>query len=165
MAMESAVKYNSDLDDKDNDLSLDIKLHIRSEYSASMFDLFTIFFSNMLKYCKKEHAFTFGISSRIKDGHILHLSLVNDLPDETDEEALNNTFRERLQDLHRLQKEKGSGLVKAMNILKFEFGDQDNYFTIKAHDGRCLTDLYFNLVDMLVDRSQLDNLPTNISYE
>lgn len=165
MAMESAVKYNSDLDDKDNDLSLDIKLHIRSEYSASMFDLFTIFFSNMLKYCKKEHAFTFGISSRIKDGHILHLSLVNDLPDETDEEALNNTFRERLQDLHRLQKEKGSGLVKAMNILKFEFGDQDNHFTIKAHDGRCLTDIYFNLVDMLVDRSQLDNLPTNISYE
>ena len=165
MAMESAVKYVPELNEKGNDLSLNIKLHIRSEYSASMFDLFTIFFSNMLKYCKKEHAFTFGIIPTIKNKHILHLHLVNDLPNETDEDKLNQIFYERLQDKCRLQKEKGSGLVKAMNILQFEFGDQSNYFTIEARDGKCHTNIYFNLNEMLVDVAQLEHLPSNIAYE
>ena len=165
MAMETAVKYIPELNEKGNDLSLDIKLHIRSEYSASMFDLFTIFFSNMLKYCKKEHAFTFGIIPMMKDGHIFHLHLENDLPDGTDEVKLNQVFRERLQDQHRLQKEKGSGLVKAMNILKFEFGDQNNSFTIEAKNGKCYTDIYFNLYGMLVDDTQLKHIPSNIAYE
>lgn len=165
MAMESAVKYVPELNEKGNDLSLNIKLHIRSEYSASMFDLFTIFFSNMLKYCKKEHAFTFGIIPTIKDRHILHLHLVNDLPNETDEDKLNQIFYERLQDKCRLQKEKGSGLVKAMNILQFEFGDQSNYFTIEAKEGKCHTNIYFNLNEMLVDVAQLEHLPSNIAYE
>lgn len=165
MAMESAVKYVPELNEKGNDMSLNIKLHIRSEYSASMFDLFTIFFSNMLKYCKKEHAFTFGIIPTIKDKHILHLRLVNDLPNETDEAKLNNIFYERLQDKGRLQKEKGSGLVKAMNILQFEFGDQNNYFTIEAKEGKCHTNIYFNLSEMLVDVAQLEHLPSNIAYE
>lgn len=165
MAMESAVKYVPELNETGNDLSLDIKLHIRSEYSASMFDLFTIFFSNMLKYCKKEHAFTFGFIPTVKDGHILHLHLVNNLPDDTDEDKLNQIFYERLQDKCRLQKEKGSGLVKAMNILQFEFGDQNNYFTIEAKDGKCHTDIYFNLNEMLVDISQLSHLPSSIAYE
>ena len=165
MAMESAVKYVPELNEKGNDMSLNIKLHIRSEYSASMFDLFTIFFSNMLKYCKKEHAFTFGIIPTVKDRHILHLHLVNDLPNETDEAKLNNIFYERLQDKCRLQKEKGSGLVKAMNILQFEFGDQNNYFTIEAKEGKCHTNIYFNLSEMLVDVAQLEHLPSNIAYE
>lgn len=165
MAMESAVKYVPELNEKGNDLSLNIKLHIRSEYSASMFDLFTIFFSNMLKYCKKEHAFTFGIIPTIKNKHILHLHLVNDLPNETDEDKLNQIFYERLQDKCRLQKEKGSGLVKAMNILQFEFGDQSNYFTIEAREGKCHTNIYFNLNEMLVDVAQLEHLPSNIAYE
>lgn len=165
MALESAVKYIPELNETGNELSLDIKLHIRSEYSASMFDLFTIFFSNMLKYCKKEQRFSFGISPTVKDGHILHLQLVNDLPDGTDEDRLNQIFYERLQDQCRLQKEKGSGLVKAMNILQFEFGDQNNYFTIVAKDGKCHTDIYFNLNEMLVDTSQLNHLPSSIAYE
>lgn len=165
MAMESAVKYTPGLNDKDNNLEFDIKLLIRSEYSASMFDLFTIFFSNMLKYCKKEHQFSFGISPSLKDGHIFHLCMVNDLPDHTDEAQLNQTFEERLKDKCRLQKERGSGLVKAMNILQYEFGDESNYFTIQAINGQCLTDIYFNLDGMLVDKDQLNHIPSTIAYE
>lgn len=166
MAMESALKYKSELNDKDNGLNLDIKLLIRSEYSASMFDLFTIFFSNMLKYCNnKKPEFSFGISPMLKDGHILHLCLVNDLPDNTDEAKLNQTFKKCLDDKCRLQKERGSGLVKAMNILQYEFGDESNFFTIKAVDGRCLTDIYFNLEGMLVDVDQLNHIPSTIAYE
>lgn len=165
MAMETAVKYMPDLNEKCNDLSLDIKLYIRSEYSASMFDLFTIFFSNMLKYCKKDKTCTIGITPMMKNGHIFHLHLDNDLPDDTDEDKLNQIFRERLHDQHRLQKEKGSGLVKAMNILKFEFGDQNNTFTIEARNGKCHTDIYFNLYGMLVDNTQLNHISSNIAYE
>lgn len=166
MAMESALKYMSELNDKDNALRLDIKLLIRSEYSASMFDLFTIFFSNMLKYCNnKKPEFSFGISPTLKDGHVLHLCLVNDLPDNTDEAKLNQTFKKCLDDKCRLQKERGSGLVKAMNILQYEFGDESNYFTIKAINGQCFTDIYFNLEGMLVDKDQLNHLPSTKAYE
>lgn len=52
-----------------------------------------------------------------------------------------------------------------MNILKFEFGDQNNTFTIEARNGKCHTDIYFNLYGMLVDNTQLNQIPSNIAYE
>ena len=123
-------------------------LQIRSEYSASMFDLLSIFFSNMLQYSRVERERTFIIQTDIVEGNYQLIHLENLLPEDTDENALNRLFKERLGDECCLQKEGGSGLVKAMNIVKYDFGDKSNTFTIEARDGKCVIDILFNLNDM-----------------
>jgi len=165
MAMDAAIKYMPDLRTDGCRLSLKTKLHIRSEYSAFIFDLFSIFFTNMLKYCKKNDEFSFGIDAEISTGKILHLRLVNDLPDGTDEETLNCTFTERMNDQNRLQKEKGSGLVKAANILKYELGNMNNHYDIRAKDGKCITDIYISLNDILAPTANAANFSLVSQHE
>ncbi len=68
---------------------------IRAEYSSSMFDLFFIFLTNMLRYSKNTDSRIFHISSQMIDEAKIEILLVNDLRDGVQEEELNHTFDEK----------------------------------------------------------------------
>ena len=158
MAFDAVGKYMPNVNHK---MSLSLpKTHmrIRSEYSASMFDLLSIFFSNMLQYSRVEPERSFVIKTDIVEGSRQLIHLENRLPESADEEALNRQFKERLGDECSLQKEGGSGLVKAMNIVKYDFGDKTNTFTIEARDGKCVIDILFNLTEMIAFNGKTDAL-------
>ena len=71
------------------------------------------------------------------------------------EESLNNIFDEKINDVAKLQQEGGSGLVKAMTIVKYDFGNTDNTFTIKATEGKCVVEILFNIKDMLINEENI----------
>jgi len=149
MALDTINKYMPDVR---YDCVPDIQdpvLLFRSEYSASMFDLLTIFFSNMFQHCRRERVCPFVIKAEHLEGFIMHLHLENNLPLDAHEEELNLTFAEKLQDESLLQTEGGSGLIKAMTHIRFDFQNPANTFTIRAAGGKCIIDIQFHIDNML----------------
>lgn len=96
---------------------------LHSNYSASMFDLLTIFLSNMFKYSRVKIERPLLIDVLLEDDDLMHLHIENNLPEETDEEAMNRDFQNRLGNEKLIQREGGSGLAKAMNVVKYDFGN------------------------------------------
>ena len=45
-----------------------------------------------------------------------------------------------------------------MNIVKYDFGDKTNTFTIEARDGKCVIDILFNLTEMIAFNGKTDAL-------
>ena len=86
---------------------------------------------------------------------MIRITLINDLQIGTLEEGLNHIFEEKMNDIAKLQQEGGSGLVKAMTIIKYDFGNTNNTFTIKAAEGKCIVELMFNIKDMLVNEKNI----------
>lgn len=124
------------------------------QYSASMFDLLVIFFSNMFKYSFEERERPMLLNVTMEPNSVMHIHLENKLRAGTDEAVLNHDFQERINDEQMLQKERGSGLVKAMNIIRYDFGDQSNTYTIAATDGKCITDIFIRITNMVaLDKS------------
>ena len=157
MTMEQAARYYPD---KQGHLQLDIvKLPslIRSEYSSSFFDLFFIFLTNMLRYSKNSNKRIFEINAHMISENLIKISLINELPSDVNEDVLNHTFEEKMDDIERLQQEGGSGLVKAMTIVKYDFGNTQNTFSIIAKDGKCIVEILFNIKDMLVNEQNTTN--------
>ena len=155
MTMEQAARYYQDIH-----VEMDMKMEplpaqIRAEYSSSMFDLFFIFLTNMLRYSKNTDSRIFHISSQMIDEAKIEILLVNDLRDGVQEEELNHTFDEKMNDVAKLQQEGGSGLVKAMTIVKYDFGNTNNTFTIRATDGKCIVGILFNIKDMLASEKNI----------
>lgn len=155
MTMEQAVRYYPE-----NPPQMDIKMvslpnKIRSEYSSSMFDLFFIFLTNMLRYSKNTNPRIFRIYSQMADNEWIKISLINDLQDGIKEDELTCIFEEKMNDMAKLQQEGGSGLVKAMTIVKYDFGNTDNTFTIRATEGKCIVDILFNIKDMLANEEDI----------
>ena len=152
MAMRTAMEYYSidqvNIQGDQNQSGL----VLMSQYNASMFDLLSIFFSNMLRHSKPEPVPHFVIAASFTENNILHLHFENLLSNDTDEKKLNKRFSELIVSDDKLQKEGGSGLVKALNIVRYDFGDIHNNITIFAEQGRCITDIHFNLTNMLVNR-------------
>lgn len=149
MTMDQAARYYQDVHWK-FDVHIEApSSQIRSEYSSSFFDLFFIFLTNMLRHSRNDNQRIFQINSQMKEDGFIHFELINDLPDEVDEDTLNNSFDEKMKDIAKLQQEGGSGLVKAMTIVKYDFGDTKNTFTIRAKDKKCIVDILFNIKDML----------------
>ena len=152
MAMRTAMEYYSidqvNIQGDQNQSGL----VLMSQYNASMFDLLSIFFSNMLRHSKPEPVPHFVIAASLTENNILHLHFENLLSNDTDEKKLNKRFSELIVSDDKLQKEGGSGLVKALNIVRYDFGDIHNSITIFAEQGRCITDIHFNLTNMLVNR-------------
>ena len=79
------------------------------------------------------------------------------MPSDVNEDVLNHTFEEKMDDIERLQQEGGSGLVKAMTIVKYDFGNTQNTFSIIAKDGKCIVEILFNIKDMLVNEQNTTN--------
>ena len=151
MTMEQAARYYQDIPVKLDVNMVSFPAKIRSEYSSSMFDLFFIFLTNMLRYSKNTNPKIFQIRSQMMDGDVIKISLINDISDEIQEDRLNLIFEEKMNDIAKLQQEGGSGLVKAMTIVKYDFGNINNTFIIRATDGKCVVDILFNIKDMLVN--------------
>ena len=42
-----------------------------------------------------------------------------------------------------------------MTIIKYDFGNTNNTFTIKAAEGKCIVELMFNIKDMLVNEKNI----------
>lgn len=151
MTMEQAARYYQDISYKMDVNMISLPARIRSEYSSSMFDLFFIFLTNMLRYSKNTYPRTFQISSQMMDEDNIKISLINDLQDKIQEDNLNHIFEEKMNDIAKLQQEGGSGLVKAMTIVKYDFGNTNNTFTIRATEGKCIVEIFFNIKDLLVN--------------
>lgn len=151
MAFDTTDKYSTDVSVNMNVSMPTVEPLFKAQYSASMFDLLLIFFKNMFNYSfnEPERPVTFHVN--IEEGNVMHWYLENKLRQDSDEEALNRLFQERIGDENRIQKEGGSGLVKAMNIIRFDFGEPKNYYKIVASEGKCCIDVYINLTNMTVD--------------
>lgn len=151
MAFDTTGKYSTDVNVNMNVSMPTNEPLFKAQYSASMFDLLLIFFKNIFNYSFEEFERPVNFQVDIDDENTMHWYLENKLHQDTDEEALNQLFQERIGDEKRIQKEGGSGLVKAMNIIRFDFGEPKNYYKIVAYEGKCLIDVYINLSNMTVE--------------
>lgn len=149
MAFDTIGKYSPDIMVKLNISRPDPEPVFKAQYSASMFDLLTIFFSNIFKYSREEIERTVQLNADIDENFILHLHLENKLRDGVNESEQNRDFQDRISDEKLIQKEGGSGLAKAMNIIRYDFGDTRNTYTIVASEGRCLIDIQIHLSHMI----------------
>lgn len=131
MTMEQASRYYQDINFNMEVKIVSLPAQIRSEYSSSMFDLFFIFLTNMLKYSKNTKVRNFQINSQMINNDVIKISLINELKNGTKEDELNLIFEKKMNDITKLQQEGGSGLVKAMTIVKYDFGNTNNTFIIK----------------------------------
>lgn len=155
MTMEQASRYYQDINFNMEVKIVSLPAQIRSEYSSSMFDLFFIFLTNMLKYSKNAKVRNFQISSQMINNDVIKISLINELKNGTKEDELNLIFEKKMNDITKLQQEGGSGLVKAMTIVKYDFGNTNNTFIIKATEGKCIVDILFNIKEMLVNEKNI----------
>lgn len=128
MTMEQASRYYQDINFNMEVKIVSLPAQIRSEYSSSMFDLFFIFLTNMLKYSKNTKVRNFQINSQMINNDVIKISLINELKNGTKEDELNLIFEKKMNDITKLQQEGGSGLVKAMTIVKYDFGNTNVYF-------------------------------------
>ncbi len=111
----------------------------------------------MLRYSKNTNKRVFVINAHMLNQTLIKISLINELPNDINEDALNQTFDGKMNDIERLQQEGGSGLVKAMTIVKYDFGNTQNTFTINAKNGKCIVEILFNINDMLVNEQNTIN--------
>lgn len=150
MALDTIRNYSPDVNMKpDGKVPVPEPL-FHADYSASMFDLLTIFLSNVFKYSRVEMERPLLIDVLLEDNDMMHMHIENNLPEDTDEDTLNSDFQSCLSNEKLIQKEGGSGLAKAMNIVKYDFGNQNNTYTIVASQGKCITDVYVSLTNMVV---------------
>lgn len=154
MALDTIRNYSPDVNMKADGKAPKPEPLFHADYSASMFDLLTIFLSNVFKYSRVEVERPLLFDVLLEEGNMMHLHIENNLPENTDEETLNKDLQSRLSNEKLIQKEGGSGLAKAMNIVKYDFGNENNTYTIVASDGKCITDVFFNLSNMIVSESE-----------
>lgn len=154
MAFDTICKYSPDVP-----IELECKMPkqeplFKAEFSASMFDLLSIFFSNIFKYSLEEQQRHMLLEVETDADGMMHMHLENKLRAGIDEQKQNEDFQSRISNEKLIQKEGGSGLAKAMNIIRYDFGDATNTYTIVAHEGMCLTDIHIHLANMTIDSSQ-----------
>ena len=118
------------------------RIVIKGEYSIHIRDIFWIFFTNMIKHSKVEPNRCFSIEHNI-NGDLITIQMVNNF--EGDEEEVNRKFEALLSSTDRLQKEGGSGLVKARKIVKFDLKCDKNEVYIRAKEGKCIATIIINL--------------------
>lgn len=150
MALDTIQKYMPDVNVKADGTAPTPEPLFHADYSASMFDLLTIFLSNVFKYSRVEMERPLLFDVLLEDDDIMHLHIENNLPENTDEDKLNEDIQSRISNDKLIQKEGGSGLAKAMNIVKYDFGDISNHYIILAKNGKCTTDVYIHLLNMIV---------------
>lgn len=149
MAFDTTDKYATEVRVNMNVQMPQTEPLFKAQYSASMFDLLLIFFSNIFKYSLEEYERPVIFRATIEDGDIMHLYMENRLRAGINEEKQNADFQRLINEEAMIQKEHGSGLAKAMNIVKYDFGNPDNTYTIVARDGKCYTDVFIHLTNMV----------------
>lgn len=150
MALDTIQKYSPDVHVQPDGTAPVPGPLFHADYSASMFDLLTIFLSNVFKYSRVEMERPLLLDVILEEGDMMHMHIENNIPEDTNEDDLNKDIQSRISNEKLIQKEGGSGLAKAMNIVKYDFGDIRNDYTIVAKDGKCITDVYIHLANMVV---------------
>lgn len=120
---------------------------ISGEYGIHLSDLLHIFFANMINHSKKDKIRHFILDAKQIDNQ-LQLHFENDF--EGNEEYVNKKIRELLNSYDRLQKEGGSGLVKARKIVKYDLGDINNEVKMVVKNGKCKADITINMDKLCV---------------
>ena len=120
---------------------------ISGEYGIHLSDLLHIFFANMINHSKKEKTRHFVLNAEQID-NLLHLHFENNF--EGNEESTNKKIGQLLQSYDRLQKEGGSGLVKARKIVKYDLGDLANEVVMVVEKGKCKADITINMDKLCV---------------
>ena len=148
MAFDTTKKYSPDV-------NVDMRIELpenepqfKAQFSASMFDLLLIFLSNVFKYSYEEYARPVSFQVFLEDSAKMHMHIENKLRVGVDEDEQNKIFQRLINEEAMIQKESGSGLAKAMNIIKYDFGNPDNTYTIVANEGKCVTDVFIRLINM-----------------
>ncbi len=73
----------------------------------------------------------------------LNIVFENEIEDTDD--ILNKKFSTLLNNVDRLQKEGGSGLVKARKIVKYDLGCVENEVVVSAKEGKCIGSITINI--------------------
>lgn len=105
-------------------------------------DLIRIFFSNMIKYSAKEHCRTFVMNTILVDD-LLQIVFSNKISENP--EKLNEKISRILQNSDRLQKENGSGLIKAQKIVQYDLNNTTNSVSVLAEGDHCVSKIVINL--------------------
>ena len=149
MAFDTTDKYATEVI---VNMNVDIPLvepQFKAQYSASMFDLLLIFFSNIFKYSFEEYKRPVIFQVTFEEDDMMHIHMENRLRAGVNEEEENRKFNRLINEEAMIQKEHGSGLAKAMNIIKYDFGNPENTYTIVAREGKCYTDIFIHLTNMV----------------
>ena len=101
----------------------------------------------MINHSKKDKIRHFILDAKQIDNQ-LQLHFENDF--EGNEEYVNKKIRELLNSYDRLQKEGGSGLVKARKIVKYDLGDINNEVKMIVKNGKCKADITINMDKLCV---------------
>ncbi len=149
MAFDTTDKYATEVIVSMNVDIPPIEPQFKAQYSASMFDLLLIFFSNIFKYSFEEYKRPVIFQVTFEEGDIMHIHMENKLRASVNEEEENRKFSCLINEEAMIQKEHGSGLAKAMNIVKYDFGNPENTYTIVAREGKCYTDVFIHLTNMV----------------
>lgn len=120
---------------------------ISGEYGIHLSDLLHIFFANMITHSKKEKTRQLVLDAKQID-NLLQLHFENNF--EGDEEYTNKKICQLLNSYDRLQKEGGSGLVKARKIVKYDLGDLNNEVVMVIENGICKADITINMDKLCV---------------
>lgn len=149
MAFDTTKKYSPDVNVALNVTLPDNEPLFKAQFSASMFDLLLIFLSNIFKYSYEEYTRPVVFQVLVDDNAKMHMHIENKLRDGINEDDQNKVFRRLVNEEVMIQKESGSGLAKAMNIIKYDFGTPENSYSIEAVNGKCITDVYIRLTNMV----------------
>lgn len=125
-------------------------LIVKAIYGIHFSDILRILLTNMFKYSSSvpfSNKMNSQITTTIQDD-IMMVSFENDIQQNEDE--LNERFKYLMDSQGRLQKEGGSGLVKAQKIVKYDLDDIENYVKISAKDQKCVAVVRINLKNLIV---------------
>ncbi len=122
--------------------NVDGKIMLVGNSRIHVSDLIRIFYTNMIKYSKKEQIRFFQMDIKLEN-NILDIRFENKI--EGGEDTLNCKLKALLNNLERLQKEGGSGLVKARKIVKYDLGCVDNEIKVEAKEGKCICYITINI--------------------
>lgn len=107
-------------------------LYIKGEYCIHISDLLRIFISNMMKHSRSQPSRKFKMNASVEDG-ILTIIFENQFNGDSHE--MKARITQLLSSDERLQKENGSGLVKARKIVRYDLGCLDNDVIVDIADG------------------------------
>ena len=124
-------------------------LWIKGEYCIHISDLLRIFITNMMQHSKMQQNREFSINVGVENEDTLRIVFVNECDGNAEE--LNSKFTKLLSSEERLQKEGGSGLVKARKIVRYDLGCLDNEVCIHVDGNICKSDITISLKNLLAN--------------
>lgn len=114
---------------------------IRGEFFISFFDLTTIFFDNIDKYCELQSEKLNLEIFAVEEQNLLTIKIANNLSPDIDIKSLKSKFESKMIELNKtnwdmdqIKKEEGTGFYKAKKILTSDLQCDNNFFTVTINE-------------------------------